>query len=46
MFKRIISCLRHLVRQGLRLRGHGNDQESNFKQLLKCHAEDDPIFPG
>ena len=26
------------------MRGHGNDQNSNFKQPLKCLAEDDPMF--
>ena len=31
---KIISSLRYLVRQGLPLRGHENDQDSNFKQLL------------
>ena len=41
---KIISCLRYLPRQGLPLRGHGNDQDSSFKQLLKCRAEDDPVF--
>ena len=41
---KIISYLRYLARQGLPLRGHGNDQDSNFKQLLTCHAEDDPVF--
>ena len=24
--------------------GHENDQDYNFKQLLKCCAEDDPVF--
>ena len=23
---------------------HGNDQDSNFKQLLTCRAENDPVF--
>ena len=41
---KIISCLRYLAHQGLPLRGHGNDQDSNFKQLLTCRAEDDPVF--
>ena len=40
----IISYLRYLARQGLPLRGHGNERDSNFKQLLKCRAEDDPMF--
>ena len=41
---KIISALRYLARQGLPLRGHGNDIDSNFKQLLKYRAEDDPAF--
>ena len=41
---KIISCLRYLACQGFPLRGHGNDQDSNFKQLLTCRAEDDPMF--
>ena len=41
---KIISYLRYLARQGLPLRGHGNDQDSNFKQLLKCRPADDPVF--
>ena len=40
----ITSCLRYLARQGLSLNGHGNDQDSNFKQLVKCCAEDDLVF--
>ena len=41
---RIISCLPYLASQRLPLRGHGNYQDSNFKQLLKCRAEDDSVF--
>ena len=41
---KITSCLCYLARQGLSLNGHGNDQDSNFKQLVKCCAEDDPFF--
>lgn len=41
---KIISCLRYLARQGLSLRGHGDDKESNFTQLLKFRAEDDAAF--
>ena len=33
-----------MPRQGLLLRRPGNDQNSYFKQLLKCRAEDDPVF--
>ena len=39
-----ISCLRYLPRQELALRGHRNDQDFSFKQLLKCRAENDPVF--
>ena len=28
---KIISCLRYLDRQGFPARGHGNEQDSNFK---------------
>ena len=41
---KIILCLRYLARQGLPLRGHGNDQDSSFKQHLKGCTEDDPVF--
>ena len=41
---KIISCLRYLARQVLPICGNRNDQDSNFKQLLKCRAEDDPVF--
>ncbi|XP_062585373.1 zinc finger MYM-type protein 1-like [Saccostrea cucullata] len=37
----ILRNIRFLVRQGLPLRGHDNDQ-SNFLQLLKLHGESDP----
>ena len=43
---KIISCVRYLARKGLPLRVHGNDQDANFKQLLKCPAEYDPVFPN
>ena len=41
---KIISCLCYLARQRLPLRGHGNDQDSNSKQLLQYRAEDHPVF--
>ena len=28
----------------LLLRGHGNGQDADFTQLLKCRSEDDPAF--
>ena len=40
----IISCLRYLARQGLPLRGHGDDANSNFNQLLKFRAENDHVL--
>ena len=41
---KIISCLRYLFCQGLPLCGHRNDEDSNFKQLLKRRAEDESVF--
>ena len=41
---KILSCLRYLARQGLLLRGHGNNKDSNFKQLLNVRGEDDLTF--
>ena len=39
---RIISNLKFLGRQGLPLRGDGNEADSNFMQLMKLTAQDDP----
>ena len=44
MSKKTISYLHYLARQRYLLREHGNDQDSNFKQLLKCSSEDEPVF--
>ena len=41
---KIVLYLDYQPRQRLPLRSHGNDQDSNFKQLLKYRAEDDPMF--
>ena len=41
---KIISCLRYLARQGLPFRGHGDDKDANYKQLIRFRAEDDPAF--
>ena len=41
-FLKILSNLRFLAHQGLPLRGHGDEQDSNFIQLMKLRAEDDP----
>ena len=41
---KVISSVRYLARQGLPLRGKKDDKESNFQQLLKLPAENDPVF--
>ena len=41
-FLKILSNIKFLARQGLSLRGHGSESDSNFIQLLKLRAEDDP----
>ena len=41
-FLKIISNMRFLARQGLAVRGHGDELDSNFNQLLKLRSEDDP----
>lgn len=41
-FLKILSNIRFLGHQGLPLRGHGNESDSNFLQLLKLRGEDDP----
>ena len=40
----IITCLQFLVRQGLPLRGDGDEQDSNFYQLLKLKGMDNPLL--
>ena len=35
----IISCLRYLACQGLPFRGHGDERDANFKQLIRFRAE-------
>jgi len=44
MFLKILSSIRYLARQGLPLRGDGNEQDGNFLQLLKLKGEDDPMM--
>ena len=39
---KILSNLRFLARQGIALRGDGDEKESNFIQLLKLRGNDDP----
>ena len=43
MLYSIISSIRYLARQGLPLRGDGNEEDRNFSQLMKLKAE---IAPG
>ena len=38
----IMSNLKFLARQGIPLRGDGGDADSNFMQLMKMCARDDP----
>ena len=40
-FLKILSNIRFLARQGLPLRGHGDETDSNFFQLMKLRGEDD-----
>jgi len=40
-FLKILSNIRFLGRQGLPLRGHGDEEDSNYLQLMKLRAEDD-----
>lgn len=42
MLLKIISCIRFLARQGLPLRGDGDETNSNFLALLLLRGEDDP----
>ena len=45
-FLKILSNVRFLARQGLPIRGHGDERDSNFFQLLKLRGEDDPKIAG
>ena len=40
----ILSGVRFLARQGLALRGSGNDFNSNLLQLLRSRAEENPAL--
>ena len=42
MLANILSSVRFLARQGLALRGDGNDADSNLIQLLKMQDQDNP----
>ena len=39
---KVLSNLKFLARQGLPIRGHGEEIDSNFFKLLKLRQEDDP----
>ena len=39
-----MSSIRYLARQGLALRGDGDEDDGNFLQLLKLKGEDDPAM--
>ena len=41
MLLKVISCIQYLARQGLALRGDGDEKDRNFMQLLKLKGEDD-----
>ena len=45
MFIKVLSSLQYLLRQGLAIRGH-KDEESNLYQLLKLRCEDCPELSG
>ena len=44
MLRLIISSIRFLARQGLALRGSGDDSSANLIQLLRLRAEDKPLI--
>ena len=43
MLLKILSSIKYLARQGLDLRGDGDEADSNFLQLLQLKAEEDPV---
>ena len=42
---RVLQNIRFLARQGIALCGDGNEDDSNFIQLLKLRANDDSCIP-
>ena len=38
---KVLCSLRFLARQGCAIRGHGDDKDGNFQQLLKLLGEED-----
>ena len=43
---KMISCLRYLARQGLPFKGHGDEKDANFKQLIRFRPEDILLLPS
>ena len=43
VLKKIIACVKFLARQGLPLRGDGDEKDGNFLQLLKFQGEQDDM---
>ena len=39
---KVLSNLRYLARQGIAIRGDGDESNSNFMQLLRLHQNEDP----
>ena len=39
---KIVTSIKYLARQGISLRGDGDEENSNFMQLLRLRADDDP----
>ena len=44
MLLKIVSSLRYLARQGLAVRGDGNEKDCNLAQLLRLKGEDDSLM--
>ena len=42
----ILSSIKFLSRQGLALRGDGDESDGNLHQLLQMKAEEDPNLPS
>ncbi len=41
IFLKILACMKFLARQDLPFRGHDDDSEGNFSQILKHHAKEE-----
>ena len=44
MLLKVLSCIQFLARQGLPLRGGGDESDGNFLQLLKFQGQDDDVM--